>query len=402
MARGQEDSIKILLGLKGYKVEEAREDEDRVVIKVTVVAKQINCPYCGSINLYRHGICKPREILHSWSNGRRVYLELHRHRWRCHNCGHTFNEGNELVQPHSRLTRQAEQEALWQLKERSFSQVKRELRIGYSTLRRLLEKEVDGECLAFIDKEDEIFLGIDEHSFKHQELVHTVTEVKKRRMLGILSDDRVVTLKRFLSKIPKDKVREVCIDMKEALRKVAEGMFPQAKIVVDPFHIVADANRRVDEARRIEQDVNFKRRIKIPKRIFLVGRERLSEEAKQKVDKLLDKYPGLKGFYSAKEKIRELYRRETREEAAMLLDLIIVNLKSEDDGELVRWGNTLKRWREPILNHFNNGTTNGFTEGCNTKIKMLKRVSFGLKNVEVYWRKMLLGFTPSRSCFHNI
>ena len=141
-------------------------------------------------------------------------------------------------------------------------------------------------------------------------------------------------------------------------------------IVVDPFHVIADANRRMDEARRIEQDVNFKRRIKIPKKIFLVGRERLSEEAKQKVDKLLDKYPGLRGFYRAKEKIRELYRRETREEAAMLLDLIILNLKSEDDGELVRWGNTLKRWREPILNHFNNGTTNGFTEGCNTKMAL--------------------------------
>jgi len=62
----------------------------------------------------------------------------------------------------------------------------------------------------------------------------------------------------------------------------------------------------------------------------------------------------------------------------------------------------LKYWREPILNHFDNHTTNGFTEGCNTKIKMLKRISYGLKNVEVYWRKMLLGFVPSRSSFHTI
>jgi hypothetical protein len=75
------------------------------------------------------------------------------------------------------------------------------------------------------------------------------------------------------------------------------------------------------------------------------------------------------------------------------------NLKSADDAELIRWGNTLKHWREPTLNHFDNHTTNGFTEGCHTKIKMLKRVSYGLKNVEVYWRKMLLEFVPSRSCF---
>jgi len=127
MAKSQENGTKILLGLKDYKVEEVREGENRIVIKVIVEIKKMICPYCRSINLYRHGICKPGEILHSWSNGKRVYLELHRHRWRCRDCRHTFNEGNELVRPHSKLTRQAEQEALWQLKDRSFSQVKREL-----------------------------------------------------------------------------------------------------------------------------------------------------------------------------------------------------------------------------------------------------------------------------------
>jgi len=76
--------------------------------------------------------------------------------------------------------------------------------------------EIDEEALGFIDGEDEIFLGIDEHSFRHQELVHMVTEVKKKRVLGILSDDRIITLKKFLDKISKDKVMEVCIDMKES------------------------------------------------------------------------------------------------------------------------------------------------------------------------------------------
>ena len=58
-------------------------------------------------------------------------------------------------------------------------------------------------------------------------------------------------------------------------------------------------------------------------------------------------------------------------------------------------GQYLKQSRDSTLNHFANGTINGFTEGCNTKIKMLKWVSYGLRNVEVYWRKMFLGFVPS-------
>ncbi len=401
MTKGQENGTTILLGLKGYKVGEVRGGEKRVIVKTEVKGRK-KCPHCGSGKLYRHGMCKPREVLHTWSNGRRVYLELHRHRWKCRDCKRTFTEGRELVRSRSRLTRQAEVEALWQLKDRNFSQVSRELGVGYGTLRSLLEREIDEEALGFIQDEDEIYLGIDEHSFRHQELVHTVTEVKQRKVLGILRDDRIATLKKFLIKVPGDKVREVCIDMKEGLRKAVEAVFPSARVVVDPFHVIADSNKRMDEARRIEQDVHRKRKVQIPKKIFLVGREKLTEERRQRVDTLLEKYPGLKGFYWAKEKVRELYRQQSREEAAKLLNNVIFNLKSADDAEMIRWGNTLKRWREPILNHFDNHTTNGFTEGCHTKIKMLKRVSYGLRNVEVYWRKMLLGFVPSRSYFHTI
>ena len=169
-----------MLGLKDYIVEKVREDKGRIIVKVIVEPKEIVCPYCGLSKLYQHGACKPREVLRSWSNDRRVYLELHRHRRRCRECGHTFNEGTELVQPHSRLTRQAGREVLWQLKDRSFSQVTRELRVSYGTLRRLLEREIDEEALCSIIGEEEMSLGIDEHSFRHQELVHTVTARLKR------------------------------------------------------------------------------------------------------------------------------------------------------------------------------------------------------------------------------
>ena len=56
------------------------------------------------------------------------------------------------------------------------------------------------------------------------------------------------------------------------------GKAPLAKVVVDPFHVIADANKRINEAERIEQDVNRKRKVKIPKKISLIGKEKLSEE----------------------------------------------------------------------------------------------------------------------------
>ena len=63
MAKSQEDGITILLGLKDYKEEQVREDEDRVVVKVILGLREKKCPYCGFTSLYRHGKYKPRELL---------------------------------------------------------------------------------------------------------------------------------------------------------------------------------------------------------------------------------------------------------------------------------------------------------------------------------------------------
>ena len=64
-----------------------------------------------------------------------------------------------------------------------------------------------------------------------------MTEVRAKRALGIRKDDRIATLKNFLTNLPGDKVKEVCIDMKESLRKLVEALYPEAKVVADPTSI---------------------------------------------------------------------------------------------------------------------------------------------------------------------
>ena len=43
---------------------------------------------------------------------------------------------------------------------------------------------IDREELGLIGGEEEIFLGIDEHSFRHRKLEHTIAEVKKEKAIG--------------------------------------------------------------------------------------------------------------------------------------------------------------------------------------------------------------------------
>lgn len=198
-------------------------------------------------------------MLHHWILGKRIYVKVRKRRFWCKGCRRSFPEEIPWLRPWARMSRQAEGEALYELRHLSFSIVQERLGVSYGTLRRILDRGVDeGEALKCLEDWNDIFLGIDEHSFKHQEMVNSVSEVRHRRLLAVLRDDRKQTLKDFLRKLPVDKVREVCIDMKEGLRRVVQEVLPKAKVVVDPFHVIADANRRLDEARRIEQEARKK------------------------------------------------------------------------------------------------------------------------------------------------
>ena len=55
----------------------------------------------------------------------------------------------------------------------------------------------------------------------------------------------------------------------------------------------------------------------------------------------------------------------------------------------------LQNWTQYILNAFDCKYTNGFTEGCNNKIKVLKRIAFGYRNFSNLRKRILLSFnTP--------
>jgi len=97
VAGSQQDSITILLGLKGYRVEGAKDGEQEIVVEARGHLKESTLPRCGCPEVHSHGESKPRKVLHSWIGGKRVYLELHWKRWRCRERNRSFSEGTELL-----------------------------------------------------------------------------------------------------------------------------------------------------------------------------------------------------------------------------------------------------------------------------------------------------------------
>ena len=51
--------------------------------------------------------------------------------------------------------------------------------------------------------------------------------------------------------------------------------------------------------------------------------------------------------------------------------------------------NTLDNWREEILNYFDYPITNGFVEGKNNRIKTIKRMAYGYRNMDNFRLRIL-------------
>jgi len=350
------------------------------------------CPGCGRWSRHLHARGKLRLVHHGGVMERRICLSLRNNRYLCRVCKKPFTEVNELVRPRQRRTKAAERAVLEALRVRSFKNVSDREGISYGVSSRILRRCIDPERITW--PEGEIALGIDGHSFRGTRMVNTITDVQARCPLTILPDSRKDSLQRFLGEIPpeiKPRIREACIDMDQMLLAAVEKELPGTPVVIDHFHLIQDANRRVDEARKIEQEAT---RREIRKKIFLVGQERLSCREKERLAGYFRLYPSLKEFYWMKEKLRQFYKLKSKKAARdRLKDLVEIACLS-DDAAMIQWGRMLQRWSPYILNFFDNRTTNAYTEGIHTKIKMIKRVSFGFRNVQIYIRKMLLCILP--------
>lgn len=67
----------------------------------------------------------------------------------------------------------------------------------------------------------------------------------------------------------------------------------------------------------------------------------------------------------------------------------IKNAESSGIAEFEKCAATYRRWFNEIKNAFEYGYTNGPTEGFNNKIKVLERVSFGIKNFHRFRNRII-------------
>lgn len=294
--------VRALVGLKDVRVLAYERWGPRVELMVEQVVDQTRCPACG-----RRAQVKERPVVHYVDlpvYGTPMSLAWKKHRMRCVNptCPKRswVLEDHRIAAKHCLLTTRA---AKWATRQvgvgRTVSEVAAELACDWHTVNDAVTTY--GEALLEADRKRlnrTSAIGLDETAFvkanagSHTHYATTVADVEHHQIIDILPTRDHIEVAHWLDKQPrawKERIRYGALDMSRTYAAVYSVVLPRADQVVDPFHVIALANRGLDTVRRRVQAERSVRRNKArdplyrARRVLVTGEEKLDHDATERL-----------------------------------------------------------------------------------------------------------------------
>ena len=171
---------------------------------------------------------------------------------------------------------------------------------------------------------------------------------------------------------------------------------PQAKIVFDLFHVVANFNRVIDKVRNSEYrnaSEKDKTVYKGSRYLLLKNRENLkTQQQRQHLKQLLAINETISTVMILKDKLKHLWTYRSRTWATKALDDWCSLARSINHRSVNAFANMLERYRYGILNHCDYPIHSGKLEGVNNKIKVIKRKAYGFHDLRYFTLKIYQAF----------
>lgn len=173
---------------------------------------------------------------------------------------------------------------------------------------------------------------------------------------------------------------------------LASVYFKSATQIIDKYHFVRQCVWAFENVRKREQKKYSKQCRKLfknTKRILTKRYSKLKDEEKQRLNAVLYISQELLAAYRLKEDFYKILDCEDRETAKQMMSEWVLDAQNSGLTEYEKCADTMINWRIGILNSFTVPYTNGFTEGCNNRIKVIKRVSYGYRNFRRFRNRIL-------------
>jgi len=287
----------------------------------------------------------------------------------------------------------------------SIKDIAKELMLDWHTVKEL-EKEYMAELLRTIGTPAPVMIGVDEISIRKGHTYRiVVSDLARKRPIWFGGKDRSTesmdAFYDWLGPQKSRKIRLAVMDMwkpfSTSLKK--EGHAPQAAILFDKFHVMRHLGESLDKVRRSEyhrlsgKDRAF---IKGQRYTLLSNAENLTHEGRESLKKLLAANKRLNTAYLLKESFDQLWSYRSEAWMRKFFENWKTSLKWQRLESFVKFAEMVERNWDGLAEYCRRDEkpSLGFVEGLNTKIRVIQRRAYGLRDEEYLRLKILTSMLP--------
>jgi transposase len=283
--------------------------------------------------------------------------------------------------------------------------IAKELKLDWHTVKDL-DKEHMTKLLEKTGTPAPTMIGVDEISIRKGHTYRiVVSDLERRRPIWFGGKDRSTesmdAFYEWLGPRKSSKIKLGVMDMWKpfslSLRK--ESHAPGAVILFDKFHVMKHLGEALDLVRKSEY-----RRLSGKDREFITGqrytllsnRENLTQEGRASLKKLLAANKRLQTAYLLKESFDRLWTYQSEAWMRKFFDNWKDSLKWQRLGSFVKFAAMIERNWEGLAEYsrLDAKPPLGFVEGFNTKIRVIQRRAYGLRDEEYLRLKVLTSMLP--------
>ena len=232
-----------------------------------------------------------------------------------------------------------------------------------------------------------------------------VCDLAEGRVVDVLQDRSSQGISAFLDAHDPtvlDAVEVVSFDPWRGYLRPVRRHLPDARIVLDCFHVTRLANQMVTEVRRRTQWEVIGRRGRKGDPLYgichtlLKARHWLTERDHQRLTAAWnhpdgDRWDEVRCVWWTKEHLRDVYTARDVAEARRRLQIFYAWTDDVDIPEVTRLARTVRIWEDEIVAyHTTGGASNGRTEAHTLIIEKLRRLGHGYRNFTNYRLRLLL------------
>ena len=264
------------------------------------------------------------------------------------------------------------------------------------------------------------YLSLDETSLSNGELYTILTNKeargKKGAIVAIVKGTKASNVINILCKIPLEKrnmVAEVTVDMAGSMNLIAKKCFPKTEIVTDRFHVQKLASEAVQEVRirlrwvvmeldntdmqkakekgytykpeLLDNGDTHKQLLARSRYILFKSKTKWTKRQIERAEILFKLYPSIEKAYDLAQELSHIFENNTNKDVARLkLAQWYDKVEKAQFKSFSTISRSIQMHYIPILNYFNNRSTNASAESFNAKIKEFRAQFRGVRDIKFF------------------